>query len=92
MGDGGAALDGEEEEDALEGMEEEALDEDGMRWRIWGGGGVGGAVGRGGEVAASVLQAGSLPRAGAPLRMSRGGISSERYVLRWIDKKNSLPE
>jgi len=45
MGDGGAALDGEEEEDALEGMEEEALDEDGMRWRIWGGGGVGGGVG-----------------------------------------------
>ena len=29
MGDGGAALDGEEEEEALEGMEEEALDEDG---------------------------------------------------------------
>ena len=59
MGDGGAALDGEEEEDALEGMEEEALDEDGMRWRIWGGGGVGGGVGVG--VAASVLQAGSAP-------------------------------
>ena len=29
MGDGGAALDGEEEEEALEGMEEDALDEDG---------------------------------------------------------------
>ena len=29
MGDGGAALDEEEEEEALEGMEEDALDEDG---------------------------------------------------------------
>jgi len=70
MGDGGAALDGEEEEEALEGMEEDALDEDGdaledmKRW--W----CGRWCGTRCTGAASVLQAGSAPptRAGAPLR------------------------
>ena len=85
MGDGGAALDGEEEEDALEGMEEEALDEDGMRWRIWGGGGVGGGVG-GGRWLRACYRPVRHHQSGAPARMSRGGNSSERHIT------NEYPE
>ena len=83
MGDGGAALDGEEEEEALEGMEEDALDEDGdaledmKRWwcgRWWG------TRCRG---AASVLQAGS-----APGRVLRSANEQGRYFQRTLDAWN----
>ena len=54
MGDGGAALKEEEEEEALEGMEEDALDEDGDAVEDTGRWWCGRWCGRGWDVAASV--------------------------------------